>query len=365
MRTFILCLLFACCFETQLLAQKATDFAVIAYYTGDTQQIDQYRIDQLTHIIYSFCHLKEGKLHVAHAKDSLTIKHLVDLKRTHPKLKIMLSLGGWGGCASCSKVFSTKQGRAVFAKSVKEINDYFGTDGLDLDWEYPTIEGYPGHLYQAQDRQNFTALVRELRQVLGSNAEISFAAGGFQKYLDKSVDWRAVMPLVDRVNVMSYDLVNGYSTVTGHHTPLYSTKTDEESTNRAVQYLLGLGIPSRKLVIGAAFYTRVWKNVAASNNGLYQSGEHTNGYHFKSYATQLSANKGWQYFWDEHAQAPYWYNQEQKQFATGDDLASVKAKTDYAVHNQLGGIMFWELTLDATQDGMLQAIHDTIHSDTK
>jgi len=365
MRTFILCLLFAFSFKTGVFAQKVSDFAVIAYYMGDAQQIDRYQVGQLTHIIYSFCHLKEGKLHVDDAKDSLTIMHLVDLKQAHPKLKIMLSLGGWGGCAPCSEAFSTEQGRAIFAKSVKEVNDYFGTDGLDLDWEYPAIEGYPGHLYQAQDRQNFTALVRELRHVLGSNTEISFAAGGFQKYLDESIDWRAVMPLVDRVNIMSYDLVNGYATITGHHTPLYSTHADKESTHRAVQYLLGLGIPTRKLVIGAAFYTRVWKNVAAIDHGLYQSGEHTNGYNFRSYAVQLSADKGWQYFWDERAQAPYWYNQEQKQFATGDDLASVKAKTNYVVHNQLGGIMFWELTLDTTQDGMLQAIHDTIHSDTK
>lgn len=328
---------------------------------GDEQQISQFEINKLTHIIFSFCHLKDNKLHVDNAKDSTTIKTLVDLKKQHPKLKVMLSLGGWGGCAPCSEAFSTSEGRKIFAQSVKEINSYFGTDGIDLDWEYPTIEGHPGHLYQPQDKQNFTSLVSELRKVLESENELSFAAGGFQKFLDESVEWEKIMPLLNRVNIMSYDLVNGYATETGHHTPLYGTRPDEESTDRAVKYLLNLGIPSEKLVIGAAFYTRVWKGVPAANNGLYQPGEHTRGYNFRSYAANLTSANGWEYFWDGKAQAPYWYNKNLGQFATGDDLKSVKEKTKYALDKKLGGIMFWELTLDTPTEGMLHAIDKVVN----
>uniref|UniRef100_F4C1H4 chitinase n=1 Tax=Sphingobacterium sp. (strain 21) TaxID=743722 RepID=F4C1H4_SPHS2 len=345
---------------TNLSAQQRRDFSVIAYYTGNDKQIDQFEINKLSHIIFSFCHLKDGELHVDNAKDSTTIQYLVSLKKNHPKLKIMLSLGGWGGCEPCSEAFSTSNGRTKFARSVKKVNDYFDTDGIDLDWEYPTIEGHPGHLYQAQDKQNFTALIQELRQVLGSANELSFAAGGFQKYLDESVEWEKIMPLVDRVNIMSYDLVNGYATVTGHHTPIFSTHDKEESTDRAVQFLLKKGIPANKLVIGAAFYTRVWEHVNDVNNGLYQAGRHRSGYDFKSYATNLTTQNEWAYFWDEKAQAPYWYNKKQKLFATGDNLTSVKAKTKYALDNKLGGIMFWELTLDTFNDGMLNAIDQVV-----
>lgn len=349
-------------FFSYAMAQNNNDFSVIAYYTGDDKEIDNYEVDKLTHIIFSFCHLKDNKLHVDNAQDSTTIKHLVSLKKQHPKLKIMLSLGGWGGCAPCSEVFSTENGRKVFAESVKQINNYFQTDGIDLDWEYPTIEGHPGHLYQPQDKQNFTALVQELRKQLGEQNELSFAAGGFQTYLEESVEWKKIMPIVDRVNIMSYDLVNGYSQVTGHHTPLYGNQPEEESTDNAVRFLLNLGIPSKKLVIGAAFYTRVWKNVSADNNGLYQSGQHTNGFNFKSYAAQLTPAKGWQYFWDEKAHAPYWFNQELNAFATGDDLKSVEAKTKYALSNKLGGIMFWELTLDNYQNGLLSVISQFVNT---
>jgi chitinase len=345
---------------TGLHAQKNKNISVIAYYTGDNKEINKFEVSKLTHIIYSFCHFKNGKLSIDNASDSLAIKNLVALKTTNPKLKIMLSLGGWGGCAPCSETFSTKQGREKFATSVKEINTFFGCDGIDLDWEYPTIEGYPGHLYQMEDKKNFTELIKTLRTSLGKQNEISFAAGGFQKYLDEAVEWQKIMPLVDRVNIMSYDLVNGYSKVTGHHTPLNSTKKEEESTNRAVTYLLNLGIPSKKIVIGAAFYTRVWKDVPNINNGLYQSGVATGGVNFKDYASTFTIENGWNYFWDKKAEAPYWYNEKEKKFATGDDIVSVKAKTSYALNKKLGGIMFWELILDSYRDGMVDAIHKTI-----
>jgi len=337
--------------------QSKADFSVIAYYTGDDKQIDQFEVSKLTHIIFSFCHLKHGKLNVDNARDSLSIKHLVSLKDKNPKLKIMLSLGGWGGCGPCSEAFSTAERRAVFAKSVKEINNYFKCDGLDLDWEYPTIEGYPGHLYQMTDKHNFTELIVVLRKELGTKNELSFAAGGFQKYLDESVEWKKIMPLVNRVNIMSYDLVNGYSKVTGHQTPLFSTKASEESTDRAIEYLLKLGIPAKKLVIGAAFYTRVWKEVNNVNHGLYQSGVHTAGPAFKDYETTFTKENGWNYYWDEKAKDSYWYNEKEKAFATGDDIASVKEKTNYAIKKKLGGIMFWELILDKNQKGLVDAIY--------
>ena len=349
--------LISICFSLQ--AQESKNFSVLAYYTGDEKMINEFEVDKLTHIIYSFCHLKNGKLNVDTAKDSTAIKHLVSLKIKYPQLKILLSLGGWAGCESCSNVFSTESGRAFFSQSVKEVNDYFKTDGLDLDWEYPTIEGFPGHLYQVMDKKNFTQLVKILRTTLGNTNELSFAAGGFQKYLDESVEWELVMPHVDRVNIMSYDLVNGYSKTTGHHTPLFSTKKDQESTDNAVNYLLRLGIPSHKLVIGAAFYTRTWKNVENVNNGLYQSGIHIEGVSFKDFNTSLSEAKGWKYFWDEKANAAYWYNEKQKMFATSDDIKSVKAKTLYALKKKLGGIMFWELSLDTARKGMVNVIYET------
>ena len=157
-------------------AQK-NDISVIAYYPGGSDNIDSFAIEKLTHIIFSFAHLKENKLNIRKAADSALIQKIVGLKTRNSHLKVMLSLGGWGGCETCSDVFSTKKGRKEFANSVKEINDYFGTDGLDLDWEYPAISGFPGHKFKPEDKKNFTALVKQLRKKLGKKNELSFAAG--------------------------------------------------------------------------------------------------------------------------------------------------------------------------------------------
>jgi len=179
-------LLVACMANAQTAPKK---ISVIAYYAGNATAIDAYPVEKLTHIIFSFCHLQGNELHVDKMEDTLTIRHLVELKKRNPSLKIILSLGGWGGCKTCSPVFATGKGRKDFALSVKHLNEYFKTDGIDIDWEYPAIAGYPDHQYLPEDKQNFTALMKELRKVLGSKYEISFAAGGLDNFLHESVEW--------------------------------------------------------------------------------------------------------------------------------------------------------------------------------
>jgi chitinase len=318
--------------------------------------VNKFDAGKLTQIIFSFCHLEGARLHVDNAKDTLTIQNLVALKKSNPSLKVLLSLGGWGGCKTCSDVFSSKKSRQKFAHSVKELNTFFGTDGIDLDWEYPAIEGYPGHSFMPADKENFTDLIKQLRKALGKKSEISFAAGGFKKFIDESVEWKKVMKLVDRVNLMTYDLVNGYSKQTGHHTALYATPQQTEATDIAVQRLLQIKIPRNKIVIGAAFYGRVWENVPAQNNGLYQSGTFKTSTAFKEFETSLSPQAGFTYYWDDVAKAPYLYNKDKKLFVTYDDPRSIKLKTKYAIDKGLNGIMFWQLTQDTYSNGLLDAI---------
>ena len=332
--------------------------AVIAYYAGQAAQVDSFAAEKVTHIIFSFCHLKGNQLNVDNARDTLTIERLVALKKRNPQLKVLLSLGGWGGCETCSDVFASEKGRQEFSKSVKGLLDHFNADGIDLDWEYPAISGYPGHRFVPEDKPNFTRLVMELRKAIGPKNEISFAAGGFTKYLEESIEWKKVMPLLDRVNLMTYDLVHGYSTVTGHHTPLYSTPQQKESSDNAVHYLDSIGIPRNKLAIGAAFYARIFENVESANDGLYQPCKFKRGVPFKAYPTMLSADSGFIYHWDPIARAPWLYNAEQKLFVTFDDTTSMRLKTEYAVDKKLNGIMFWQLGEDTYSGGLLDVIYN-------
>ncbi|MEO5594969.1 MAG: glycoside hydrolase family 18 protein [Chitinophagaceae bacterium] len=340
-------------------AQKTNSkksIAVIAYYAGRSTMIDSFEVEKLTHLIFCFCHLKGNKLSVGNARDSATIQRMVALKSRNPQLKIILSLGGWGGCQTCSPVFITGKGRRQFARSVRDLNNYFGTDGIDLDWEYPAIEGFPGHAYSPGDKPAFTQLVKQLRRKLGRKNEISFAAGGFAKFIDSSLEWKKVMKKVDRVNLMSYDLVSGFSTVSGHHTPLYSTPHQKESTDNGVQMMLGAGVPANKIVIGAAFYGRLFEVTDTTNNGLYLPGKFAHGFSFSRISDSLSAANGFVQYWDSIANAPYAFNIQRRLLATYDDSVSVQLKAKYVIKNNLNGIMFWQLADDKFSGGLLNAI---------
>jgi chitinase len=360
MRRFVIpMLLFVCSLPLGSVAQMKSK-AVIAYYSGSPEALDAYDPRDYTHIIYCFGRLKGDALHLRGARDTTIIRKMVAMKARNPKLKVLLSLGGWGGCAPCSEVFSTVKGRAGFARSVKELTDYFGSDGIDLDWEYPTIAGFEGHRYAPEDKANFTELVRTLRQSLGRRKTVTFAAGGFDRFLDESVDWASVMPLVDYVNLMTYDLVGGGSKVTGHHTALFSTPQQKQSTDNCVQRLLAMGVPGRKMIIGAAFYARTWVGVAPDQNGRYQSGTFKHFIGYNQFPSRISEAQGFRQYWDSTAQAPFAYHPGERVYATFDTKQSIALKSQYVLDQKLGGIMFWQLGHDPAEDGLVAEIHKVL-----
>jgi len=156
---------------------------------------------------------------------------------------------------------------------------------------------------------------------------------------------------------MTYDLIGGYSPVTGHHTPLFSTNTQVESADHAIRYLDSLGVPRNKLVLGAAFYARIFENVENVNNGLNQPGKFRRGVSYRNFLTDLSKDSGFVYHWDSTAQAPYLYQPTQKLFVTFDDSVSMRYKMQYVIDKKLQGIMFWQLADDSYSSGLLDIIY--------
>ena len=120
-------------FMSTTVPAQDTTIRVIAYYSGDSEKLDQYPVEKLTHIIYSFSHLKDNKLDIGSEKSIATVKKMVGLKSRNSGLKVIVSLGGWGGCKTCSEVFSSETNRKDFAGSVKSLLVKYGADGIDLD----------------------------------------------------------------------------------------------------------------------------------------------------------------------------------------------------------------------------------------
>src|ERR1700743_83320 len=70
---------------------QSPKIAVIGYYAGRNTALDSFETGKLTHIIFSFCHLKGNRLSVNNANDSAIIGHMVSLKAKSPGLKVILS----------------------------------------------------------------------------------------------------------------------------------------------------------------------------------------------------------------------------------------------------------------------------------
>ncbi|HWB90290.1 MAG TPA: glycosyl hydrolase family 18 protein [Puia sp.] len=317
---------------------------LIAYYDGHCD-VSPYRLDEVTHVIYAFGHLR-GRRMALTAGDSGVIRRLVREKRRYPRLKILVSLGGWGGCNTCSAVFASAAGREAFAHSVMGLIESLDVDGVDIDWEFP-------------DRADaFTALIQALHDSLGSGKELSFIAAGFSPYLQRSYDWRRLVPLVTRVNLMTYDLIGSRSPITGHHAALFSSGPQVESADHALRYLDSLGVPRSKVVIGAAFYAREWDGVADRNHGLFQPGR------FRRFVSlgRMASDAGFTEYWDSTAQAAYRYDPAKKVFFSYDDVRSVTAKARYVRQRHLDGIMFWELCLDRPRGGLLETLYEALHA---
>ena len=111
---------FICLYVTSV-SQKKAPYNIIAYYTGNGELIKQYPVDKLTHIIYSFLRLRNDTLVFRRPEQENTLKQLVELKEKYPALKIMISIGGWGGCAPCSELFASPEHRNTFAKTTVEL----------------------------------------------------------------------------------------------------------------------------------------------------------------------------------------------------------------------------------------------------
>lgn len=362
---------------------------VMAYYVPERDyQPDLIPVEKLTHIIYSFTHVIDGEMKfrnpdVAGPK----LEALVRQKERNPDLKVMIACGGWGA-DGFSDMALTPESRAKFVQSAWEFITEYQLDGMDMDWEYPGISG-AGTMARPEDTPNFTALMKGLREMLDSFDQpklLTFASAGWERYYD-FIEVQEVMKYADFMNVMTYDQVSGESMYTGHHTPLGHVDREEivetpfqrhldslavangnpfggpHSVERIVDFLIESGVKPAQIIIGAAFYGRVWKGVSPVNQGLYQKGRsiHIGWYAYHQIRSKYEPDSSFVRYWDEKAKAPYMYQAADSLMLSYDDTVSVALKTRYAIDKRLGGIMFWELGNDTKEEGsLLDAIHKVV-----
>src|SRR6516165_12078885 len=140
-----------------------TEVTGYVFARGAVLQPGQVDARKLTRINYAFADIKGGRMVVGTPADAQNLGYLNGLKSANPRLTVLVSVGGWLGSTNFSDVALTTESRRVFEESVMEFLTQYDLDGLDVDWEHPGLPG-AGHPFRAEDKQNFTSLVKELRE---------------------------------------------------------------------------------------------------------------------------------------------------------------------------------------------------------
>jgi chitinase len=329
----------------------APKLKVIGYAMG---RVDFSRLhaEKLTHINYAFGLVSTNGEAFLRTNAPAHLAQLHALKARNPNLKVILSIGGWGA-DNFSDAALTDDSRQKFARSCVNLLKSYALDGIDLDWEYPGQLG-PGIKYREEDKTNFTAMLRELRAQLDVLSDerkrigadrytltIATAGGTYFKH----TEMEKVHAYVDWINIMTYDFY-GISTPAGHHATLFTPASTyyRRTTDSDVKDHLNAGIPSNKLVIGAAFYGKVWNNVTSIEP--INEGKYVRIYSYAQLKREILPTSAYERRWDATAKADYLWNPATATFISYEGPAALKAKCDYIKQNKLAGIMFWEYSND-------------------
>lgn len=135
--------------------------------------------------------------------------------------KVLVSVGGWSGSTGFSPMAASAANRANFIKWNVDFIKQWNTDGVDIDWEYPTAKGAGCNAVNVNDVSNLQTLIQELRAALTTNfpndyKEITMAVhitpfGGEQPVKDVS----GFVPYMDRFHVMAFDVNGAWNSTSG------------------------------------------------------------------------------------------------------------------------------------------------------
>ncbi|NQV16738.1 glycoside hydrolase [bacterium] len=353
--------------------------------------------DEVNVINYAFANISEGQIVLGDPYADIdrfypgdcwdpgcergSFHQLQILKEAYPHLKTMISVGGWIWSHYFSELASTEESRVLFAASCVTFIQEWGFDGVDIDWEYPVSGGLPTNLYSPEDRVNFTLLLAELRSQLDAAGDylLTIAAPAGPEII-VNIEVELIYQYLDWINIMTYDFHGPWGSeadsVTNFLSALYPSEEDplEEpfhsyfNLSAAVQTYLDLGVPSGKLHAGLPFYGRGYANVADANNGLFVGwsglppGTWENGTadYWDLEQNYIDVN-GYTEYWHEEAMVPWVFNPATQVMYSYENPASITAKVDYVLSQDLGGIMFWEFSGDKF-DVLLSAAYEELNA---
>jgi chitinase len=300
-----------------------------------------------------------------------------------------LSIGGWDGSMYFSDLVSTSKNRTAFATTIAEYVDYYGFEGVDIDWEYPSFQGIGCNTVSANDTDNLTLFMEELRTLLPTQQfTAAVSIDGIRTGADGAIatNLTRLAKVMDYLNVMAYDTYGGWSSTTGPNGPLYATcadAADKISIETAMKVYTSAGFSPAQLIVGIPGYghsftllnsTLVPKVVGKYTSYFYQEKNSTvpeGGSTDDKPGIDVCGNrqawggiwlvselvkKGWlsedeskgrggfKRYFDDCSGTPFLFNKKTLKFIAYDDTQSTKLKAEYAKAHGAAGVFFFDTT---------------------
>ncbi len=282
---------------------------------------------------------------------------IVDLAHNN-NVKVLPSIGGWTLSNNFPSIAADPVKRIAFANACVALITQYNFDGVDIDWEYP---GYPPHGGTPADYNNYTLFLQEVRTAIdvygasvGKTMLLTVAVGAAEDRMD-DVNWVAVEPLLDIINLMSYDFFGAWDPITNHNAPLYAPAQGDITFNLdfAVDKLTNFyNVNRNKITVGVAFYGRSAKTsgtptLHGPTNGSVDGATFWEDAGSPLYYNVMNNMNLFTNNWDASAEVPYLTgNGALNTFVSYDNEQSIGLKAEYIVDNNLRGAIIWEITGD-------------------
>lgn len=258
-----------------------------------------------------------------------------------------------GPSAQWSNFTKSKEAINRFADGIVSLINDYGFDGVDIDWESPTLS-------ETVQYYNLMKTLYEKVKANNPNHLVTSAIMAGSSYIPR-YSFRQTLEYLDYVNLMTYTMVSegGY-----YQNALYDSSTyhDPEakagrtivgiSIDRSVMGLTNAGVPKDKIIVGVPFYGIIQKKL---NNSWVYTGESI-AYH--SLLNYIGSGDYIKRF-DEIAKVPYLLNNDKDIFISFEDPGSIMVKGKYIKETGLAGMMYWEHHHDETM-ALLNALSNSL-----
>ncbi|MCJ1308588.1 helicase [Agyrium rufum] len=135
------------------------------------------------------------------------------MRRKFPKdSKVLISIGGWADDIGWRIAVATDTSQRLSARNVGAMVKDTGSDGVDIDWEYPGGNGedykQESQIDLAREIDAYPKLLAEIRAVFGSNMLMSAAVPGLRRDMMafKKITVSLIMQSLDFLNVSTMNL---------------------------------------------------------------------------------------------------------------------------------------------------------------